>query len=67
MITGLLSVAGHQFWYLMPLLVVVSMVYAATRHEDILPILGHAVRFALWIIGFMLVVMAVLLLLGRLA
>jgi hypothetical protein len=65
-IAPLLSMAGHQFWYLMPLLVVVSMVYAATRHEDMLPIFGHAVRFAFWIIGFMLVVMVVLLLLGRL-
>ena len=45
----------------MPLLVVVSLVYAATRHEHLRPIVAHAVRFALWIIGFMLVVMVVLL------
>ncbi len=67
MIALLLAIGDQRIWYLVPLLVVVSLVYAATRHEYLLPILGHAFRFAFWILGFMIAVMCVLLLLGRLA
>jgi len=47
-------------WYAAPLVVSISLVYAATRHEEIGPILVHAARFAVWIIGFMLLVLVVL-------
>jgi len=47
--------------------VVVSLVYSATRHEHTGPILRHAVRFAIWIIGFMAVVLAVFVALSWLA
>ena len=67
MIPKLLATGDHRIWYLVPLLLVVSLVYAATRHEYLLPILGHAIRFALWILGFMIAVLCVLLLLARLA
>ena len=40
-------------WYSLPMLVVVSLVCAATRHELMQPILAHAARFALWIVVFM--------------
>ena len=43
-----------------PLLVSISLVYAATRHEEMRPILVHAVRFAIGVIIFMLGIMAVL-------
>jgi hypothetical protein len=43
----------NQFWYALPLVVVISLVYSATRHEMIQPILAHAVRLAVWIAGFM--------------
>jgi hypothetical protein len=48
-----------KIWYFLPLLVSVSLVYAATRHELLTPILAHAVRFALWIIVFMGVVFGI--------
>ena len=54
---------GH-FWYALPLIVAVSLVYAATRHEQMGPILVHAYRIGIWIATFMLVVLAVLLLLS---
>jgi cytochrome c1 len=38
----------------------ISLVYAATRDEQMAPILHHALRLGLWIIGFMAVVFAVL-------
>ncbi len=50
----------HRMWYAIPLIVSVSLVYGATRHEQMWPILEHAGRFALWILCFLLV-LAVLL------
>jgi hypothetical protein len=54
------AISGLDFWYLLPLLVSVSLVYAATRHELIGPILVHAARFAIWMIVFMAVVFVVI-------
>ncbi len=54
------AILGHQIWYAAPLVVTVSLVYAATRQEQMGPILGHAVRAATWIVGFMAIVLAVL-------
>jgi hypothetical protein len=51
-------------WYALPLLLVVSLVYAATRHEHPGPILLHAIRFAAWIVVFMAIVLAILLFLA---
>lgn len=56
-----------SLWYAVPLIVSVSLVCAATRHEELTPILNHAVRFGAWIVVFMLVVMAILWLMGTLA
>jgi len=52
--------AINPLWYALPLIVVVSLVYAATRHEDAGFILAHAIRIGVWIVGFMLTVFAVL-------
>jgi len=51
----------NTMWYALPLVVAVSLVYAATRHEQMEPILGHAVRIAIWITGFMGIVFLVIL------
>lgn len=55
-----IAVGIHQLWYLVPLVVTVSLVYSATRHEEIVPILRNSGRFAAWILGFMAVVLVVL-------
>jgi hypothetical protein len=52
----------NDLWYALPLIVSVSLVYAATRHEQMGPILGHAVRIGVWIAGFMGAILGVLLL-----
>ncbi len=52
------ALGATRLWYAVPLVVSVSLVYAATRHEHFGPILGHAVRFALWILVFMAIVLA---------
>lgn len=57
----LLGVAGiNDMWFAVPLIVVVSLVYAATRHEEVTPILSHALRIGLWITGFMAIIFVVL-------
>ena len=56
----LVATTYNRMWYAVPLVVVISLVYAATRHENAGPILEHAVRFGGWIIGFMLMVFVVL-------
>jgi hypothetical protein len=50
----------NDMWYALPLIVSVSLAYSATRHERLRPILHHALRFGLWISGFMLVFWVIL-------
>ena len=42
-----------DFWYAVPLIIVISLVYAATRHEAMDPLLRHAARVGGWIVGLM--------------
>ena len=49
-----------SFWFALPLIVSVSLVYAATRHEEVGAILSHAFRVAVWIAGFMVLVFGIL-------
>ena len=66
----LLAAAGFNIWdldlwYALPAILAVSLVYSATRHEQMGPILAHAGRVALWLVGFMFVVFVVLEIVGR--
>ncbi len=45
-----------RIWYAIPLIVVVSLVYGATRHENLREILIHSFRSAIWVVGFMAVI-----------
>lgn len=58
---------NSQLWFAIPLILAISLVYAATRHERMLPIWLHAGRIALWIFGFMAVVFGVLMVISRYA
>jgi hypothetical protein len=61
----LLAAAGAvRMWYAVPLVTSVSLVCAATRHEEMRPILAHAARFGLWIVVFMAIVLGVIQLLS---
>lgn len=51
-------------WHVLPLALVVSLVYSATRHEAAGEILQHAVRFFIMIMSFVIVVFVVLFLLS---
>jgi hypothetical protein len=56
----LAALGAVRLWYAVPLITSVSLVCSATRHEDMGPILIHAFRFAVWIIVFMAIVLAVI-------
>jgi hypothetical protein len=58
------AVAINQLWYMAPLIVSISLVYGATRHEFMRPILINSLRAAWWIISFMGIIFAILLFLG---
>ena len=55
----------NRMWFALPLIVAVSLVYAATRHEWMAPILQHAVRFAVWVVAFMVVIFVLLFFISR--
>lgn len=50
----------NRLWYAPPIILCVSLVYAATRHEDMKLILAHARGFGLWTVIFMVIVGVVL-------
>lgn len=60
----LIALGRKDLWYALPLIIAVSLVYAATRHELMESILAHALRIGVWIVGFMAVVFVVLLLIA---
>ena len=47
------SLLAPQIWYILPLILSVSLVYGATRHELPRPILYHAWHTAVWMAVFM--------------
>ena len=51
---------ANLMWYSVPLIVVISLVYSATRHEAMGSILSHSARLGLMITLFMLAIMAAL-------
>ena len=62
----LADILSLRIWYALPLVVAISLVYAATRHELMAPILQHSWRIGVWIVGFMTIVFVILFLLESL-
>ncbi len=60
LLANTISLWNLNIWYAVPAIVAVSLVYSATRHERMQPILIHAGRVAFWIVCFMVIVFAVL-------
>jgi spore maturation protein SpmA len=58
---GLFPLAAiNMMWFALPLIVVISLVYSATRQEALDAILVHSVRLGFMITLFMAGIMAVL-------
>lgn len=53
--------ATSIYWHLPLMLLVISLVYSATRHEQWDEILGEAFRWGIRMFGFMVIVAVVLL------
>lgn len=49
-----------QIFYALPLIVVISLVYGATRHENLREIIEHSIRSFVWVVTFMVVILAVI-------
>lgn len=64
MIAAMLSVSPTYLLYYLPLIIAISLVYGATRHEDMSIILRHAWHTAYWITSFMAVIFLILLVIG---
>jgi hypothetical protein len=54
----------NRFWFLFPLILIISLVYSASRYEGPARIFRRAARLSLQITGFMAVVLAILALLS---
>lgn len=53
---NLLLAAIPQIWFALPLIIVVSLVYGATRHENLPEIFAHSLRNAIWCVSFMSII-----------
>ena len=51
----------NMLWHAVPLILVVSIVYGATRHEYMPEILTNAYRAATWIVSFIAIIFGILL------
>ena len=60
----LLAARWAEVWYALPLVVIVSLVYSGTRHEEPNEILVGSARTAIWVCGFMGIIFVVLWLMG---
>ena len=55
-----LIASASKLGYMLPLIVVISLVYGATRHEVMEHILRRALRVGAWITVFMILIFAAL-------
>ena len=55
----------HIYWFVLPLVLSISLVYSASRHESWSLIIRHALRLCTWILGLLVVTTGVLLLINR--
>jgi hypothetical protein len=54
----------HIYWFVLPLVVVISLVYSASRHESWRRIWYHSFRLCTWILGVLVLTTAILLLIN---
>jgi hypothetical protein len=56
----MMSIAPSYLLYYLPLIVAISLVFGATRHEQTPLILAHSWQTARWITSFMAIIFAIL-------
>jgi hypothetical protein len=60
-VSGMLAASTGYLWHAIPIIAAISLVYGATRHELLGPIFYSAYRTAVWIVTFVAVIVAILL------
>ncbi len=60
MFSYLLASSTSLLLHAIPVILAISLVYGATRHELVGPILHNAYRTVVWIVGFMAVIFVIL-------
>jgi hypothetical protein len=55
---------SYQIYCILPLVVAISLVYSASRHESWHRIWVHSVRLGSWILGVLILTTAILLLIN---
>ena len=56
--------SAHIYWLILPLVIAISVVYSASRHEAWSRIWAHSLRLTLWMLGILVIATAVLLLIN---
>jgi len=56
----LIGLVTAQIWYSVPLIIVISLVWGATRHELLPEIIAHSIRSLLWVLTFMGIIFALI-------
>lgn len=51
-----LALVTPQLWYAVPLVIAVSLVWGATRHERLREIVAHSIRSLFWVLTFVAIV-----------
>jgi len=54
--------SANIYWLILPLVIAISLVYSASRHESWPRIWMHSIRLSLWILGLLVAATALLLL-----
>jgi hypothetical protein len=54
----------HIYWLILPLVIAISLVYSASRHEAWGRIWSHSLRLGVWILSILVVATVVLLLIN---
>ena len=49
-----------NIYYAAPLVVAISLVHGATRHEHPVEIIKHSLRSFVWVVSFMAIIMAII-------
>ncbi|MCH2181835.1 MAG: hypothetical protein MK108_07510 [Mariniblastus sp.] len=53
-----------KIWFALPLVIAISLVYGATRHEYMSDIVIQSYRSLIWVVGFMAIIFAIIFLAG---
>lgn len=59
-----LGLVTPQLWYAVPLVISVSLVWGATRHERLREIVAHSIRSLFWVLTFVSIVFGLIYLSG---